>query len=80
MHGVTVEDPILEMVRNTIDPTILSSKTLSRWYIECEVSESGVSLHLAFSLPLGNTYSVVERLDMLGATTFGGARFEVFGD
>ena len=80
MHSVSVEeDPILRMVRNTIDPTILISRTLSRWYIECEVSESGVSLHIAFSLPLGNAYSVIERLDMLGATTFGGVRSEIFG-
>jgi hypothetical protein len=80
MHSVSVEeDPILRMVRNTIDPTLLSSKILSRWYIECEVSESGVSLRSAFSLPLGNAYSVIERLDMLGATTFGGVRSEIFG-
>src|SRR5687768_14373648 len=80
MHSVTVEeDPILRMVRNTIDPTILISRILSRWYIECEVSENGVSLRIAFSLPLGNAYSVTERLDMLGATIFWGVRSEIFG-
>jgi hypothetical protein len=76
---IAEEDPILTMVRNTIDQTILSSRILSRWYIECEVSESGVSVHMAFSIPLGNGYSVIERLDRLGAATFGGARFEIFG-
>ena len=80
MNSVTVEeDPILTMVRNTIDPTILSSRILSRWYIECEVSDSGASLHIAFSIPLGNGYSALERLDRLGVSTSGGARSEIFG-
>jgi hypothetical protein len=80
MHSVTIEeDPILRMVRNTIDPTVLSSRILSRWYIECEVSDSGASLHIAFSIPLGNGYSALERLDRLGAATPGGARSEIFG-
>jgi hypothetical protein len=80
MHSdIAEEDPILTMVRTTIDQTILSTRTLSRWYIECEVSESGVSVHIAFSIPLSNGYSVIERLDRLGAATFGGARLEIFG-
>jgi hypothetical protein len=80
VESVTIEeDPILRMVRSTIDPTVLTSTMICRWYIECEVSESGTSLHIAFSIPLGNGYSALERLDRLGVASFGGARSEIFG-
>jgi hypothetical protein len=79
VQSVTIEeDPILRMVRSTIDPTVLTSTMICRWYIECEVSESGTSLHIAFSIPLSNGYSALERLDRLGAATSGGARSEIF--
>src|SRR3954469_23129250 len=66
------------MVRSTIDPTVLTNRMICRWYIECEVSESGTSLHIAFSIPLSNGYSALERLDRLGAAPFGGSRSEIF--
>ena len=74
------EDPILRRVRSTANQAAISRTTLSRWYIECEVSDTGTSLHIAFSIPLSNGYSAVERLDRLGAAIFGGARSELFGD
>jgi hypothetical protein len=80
VQSITIEeDPILKMVQSTIDPTVLTNRMICRWYIECEVSESGTSLHIAFSIPLSNGYSALERLDRLGAAPFGGSRSEIFG-